>query len=93
MSKKSGAGQVIAVAFFLLFGGASAQNWETRLKEAEALYSAQNPDSALVIGKKALKEVEDAFGPADTTTALVLYHLGIFSMDAGMYDDAISSLE
>ncbi|MCX5753168.1 MAG: CHAT domain-containing protein [Candidatus Krumholzibacteria bacterium] len=90
------AGRIVAtVAVFLslLSYGAAAQTWEDLLKQADALSQAQKADSALILGKKALKLVEKAYGTEDTTTARALHHVGIFSTDAGNYDDAISCLK
>lgn len=65
---------------FLCCQSASSQSWKDLLKTADSLSEMQDQDSARVIGKLALEKAEGEFGTEDTTVALVLHHLGVYTL-------------
>jgi CHAT domain-containing protein len=68
----------------------SAASWTELLNQAEFLEKADDPDSAIVILKGALKEVVRHFGETDTTVALILQQIAVDTRSAGNNREADS---
>lgn len=80
----------ILVASVLLFQNAYPQSWNELLAGADSLCKAQDYDSAISIGRRALDMAEAEFGLEDTCVALVLNELGTYYYYAAGYDEAES---
>lgn len=71
------------VSLCLAWSDCSAEAWKRLLDHADSLFQAQQYESAIVTGEKALGEATSRFGQADSVTALVLHRLGVYNSQAG----------
>ena len=67
---------------------ARAETWQELLARADSLRKATKTDSALVVAKQALENVELTNGKEDTTTATVVELIGEILEDQAHYDEA-----
>ncbi len=64
---------------------AHGQGWNELLDRAGSLYDSAMYDSGIVIGRLALEEAEEQFGPEDTAAARVLNVLGLCYREKGHF--------
>jgi CHAT domain-containing protein/Tfp pilus assembly protein PilF len=83
----------VAMLLFLPNFFANAETWKELLDQADSLHKAQNQDSAIVVGEKALDLARKEFGKEDTTIAIILYQIGGFQYRRATYDEAESSFK
>jgi CHAT domain-containing protein/tetratricopeptide (TPR) repeat protein len=80
----------LLVISLLAVVSASADSWRDLLDQADSLSNAANYDSAIILGRMALEEVQAQFGQSDTTVALVLNLLGTNYYLQAEYNEAES---
>ena len=83
--------RVIAIAaamFFAAGAPVSAANWEELLTRAASFLETQQYDSAIVVARQALREVENTVGVDPTSVAAAAHALGVCHYHNGEYAEA-----